>query len=85
MKKLNITAFALACGITWGIGVFILSLVAMWSGLGAKFMVILQDMYIGAGMSFTGAFVGMVWAFADAFVGAAVFAFLYNYFVSKFK
>ena len=43
MKKLNITAFALACGITWGIGVFILSLVAMWSGLGAKFMVILQE------------------------------------------
>lgn len=85
MKKLHVTAFALACGCTWGLAVFLLALLAMWWGWGDSWLNLLADVYRGVEASLAGAFIGLVWAFVDGFIGALIFVLLYNYFAKKFK
>jgi len=85
MKKLHVTAFALACGLTWGIFVFMLALLAMWVGWGSAFVNLLGDVYKGVEVSWCGAFMGLLWAFVDGFIGGLIFVLLYNYFAKKFK
>jgi len=85
MNKFNVVAFSIACGLIWGIYVFMLAFTAMWWGLGTKFIEILGNIYIGVNASVAGAFLGFAWAFIDAFVGALIFVLLYNYLAPKFK
>ncbi len=85
MKKLNVTAFALACGLTWGVFVFMLALLTMFWGWGGAFIDLLGSFYIGVKGTWPGAFMGFVWAFVDGFIGAMIFVLLYNFFAKKFK
>ena len=85
MKKFNVMAFSFACGLTWGVYVFLIALIAMWWGIGSKIIEIIGNFYIGVDASVGGAFLGLGWAFIDGFIGGLIFAFLYNYFAPKFK
>ncbi len=85
MKKLNVTALALACGLTWGSAVFLLALLAMWWGVGSAFVELLGSVYVGVEASWQGAFLGLLWAFVDGFIGGLIFVLLYNFFAKKFK
>ena len=85
MKKLHVTAFALACGLTWGIFVFMVALVAMFWGLGSAWVNLIGDLYLGTAATWGGAFIGLIWAFVDGFIGALIFVLLYNYFAKKLK
>ena len=85
MKKLNVTAFAFACGLTWGIFVFLVVLLTMFWGWGSAFTQLLGSIYIGVKATWSGAFMGFLWALVDGFIGGLIFVLLYNLFAKKFK
>lgn len=76
--KLNIGAFALTCGLVWGLGIFCLTwwLIA-FEGSSDK-LYLINHLYRGYHMTPAGSFVGLVWGFFDGLCGGAVFAWLYN-------
>ncbi|MDE1921628.1 MAG: bacteriophage holin [Candidatus Omnitrophica bacterium] len=76
--KLDIKAFGLAGGILWSAGVFIMGISAMTCGYCAKFVAALGTFYIGYSATIPGSIFGAAWAFLDAGIGCAVFAWLYN-------
>ena len=76
--KLNVKAFALTCGILWGIGLFLLTwwLIAFDERIGEPTLI--GSFYRGFTISPTGSFIGLGWAFVDGLIGGAIFAWLYN-------
>jgi len=76
--KLNVKAFALTCGICWGLGLFFLTwwIIAFDGATGAPTFI--GHLYRGFSISPAGSFIGLVWAFADGLIGGAIFAWLYN-------
>ena len=81
--KLNIKAFALTCGIIWGVGVLCLTwwLIALEGAEPAGCF--LNRIYKGYTMTPVGSLIGAVWGFFDAAIGGAIFAWLYNLLVGK--
>ena len=76
--KLNIKAFALVCGLMWGLGVFCLAWwIMMFEGATGE-VPFLGHLYRGFNISPLGSVIGLVWAFFDGLVGGAIFAWLYN-------
>jgi hypothetical protein len=75
--KLNVKAFALACGLFWGLGLFLLTWwIILWDGVGGGSA--LARLYRGYNVSPLGSLIGLGWAFGDGLVGGAVLAWLYN-------
>ncbi len=76
--KLNVKAFALACGIIWGLGLFILTwwIIAFDGATGDA--TIIGQCYRGYTISPIGSVIGLAWGSVDGLVGGAVFAWLYN-------
>jgi hypothetical protein len=76
--KLNIKAFALSCGIMWGVGLFLLTwwLIAFDGVTGESTFI--GRLYRGYTISPVGSVIGLIYAFFDALVGGAIFAWLYN-------
>lgn len=76
--KLNIKAFALACGIIWGLGLFALTWwIIAFEGV-TREITIIGKLYRGYSISPVGSIIGLIWAFIDGLVGGAIFAWLYN-------
>jgi hypothetical protein len=76
--KLNVKAFAIACGLIWGLGLFALTwwIIAFDGASGER--TIIGQVYRGYSISPVGSLIGLVWATPDGFVGGAIFAWLYN-------
>ena len=75
--KLNVKAFALACGLLWGLGLFLLTWwVILWDGTGGG--TALARVYRGYDFSPLGSLIGLAWAFPDGLIGGAILAWLYN-------
>ena len=76
--KLNIKAFSLSCGIIWGLGLFCITwwIIAFDGATGDPTLI--GRLYRGYTISPVGSVIGLVWAFFDALVGGAIFAWLYN-------
>jgi len=80
--KLNVKAFALTCGLIWGIGLFVLT---WWIILIEGFTddpTFIGRIYLGYKISALGSVLGLVWAFFDGLIGGAIFAWLYNLIVT---
>lgn len=76
--KLNIKAFALACGILWGIGLFALTWwVIVFDGATHE-VTLLGRLYRGYNISPLGSIIGLLYGFFDALACGAIFAWLYN-------
>ena len=76
--QLNVKAFALACGLLWGIGLFALTWwIIAFDGVTHE-VTFIGRCYRGYNISPLGSVLGLVWGFPDAFVGGAVMAWLYN-------
>jgi len=76
--KLNVTAFALACGVCWGLGVFLLTWwVIAFDGVSHD-VTPLARVYRGYSLSPVGSLIGLAWALPDGLIGGAVLAWLYN-------
>ena len=76
--KLNVKAFALACGLIWGIGIFFLTwwVIAFDGSTGE--VTCIGRIYRGYNISPAGSFIGLIWALLDGAIGGAIFAWLYN-------
>lgn len=77
--KLDVKAFALTWAILWGVG---LPVVTWWvmalDGVSAN-PTWLGHIYRGYSLTVPGSLIGGIWAFFDALIGGAIFAWLYNY------
>ncbi len=76
--KLDIKAFALACALLWGFGVFFLTwwIIGFDGATGETTW--LGRIYRGYSVTPAGSLIGLVWGLVDGLVGGAIFAWLYN-------
>ncbi len=81
--KLDVKAFALTCALVWGFGLFALTwwVIAFDGATGERTLI--GALYRGYSISPAGSVIGLVWAFCDAWVGGAIFAWLYNRLVAR--
>lgn len=76
--KLNVKAFAMACALFWGLGLFVLTWWVIAFDGATHDTTVIGRVYRGYNMSATGSLIGLAWALADGLVGGAIFAWLYN-------
>jgi hypothetical protein len=76
--KLNVLAFALACGLIWGFGVFCLPWWVMAFEGATRDPMVLGHIYRGFNISPLGSVIGLAYGTCDGFVGGALLAWLYN-------
>lgn len=69
----------LAGGILWGLSMWLCTLLALYTGYSKDFLLLFSSLYPGYSISWWGAFVGLLYGFADAFIGLFLFASLYNF------
>ncbi|WP_455376847.1 bacteriophage holin [Petrachloros mirabilis] len=76
--NLDVKAWALTCGLMWGLGLFFLTwwVIAFDGPTGEATLI--GRLYRGYSISPVGSLVGMVWGFFDGLIGGAIFAWLYN-------
>jgi len=77
--RLNVKAFALTCGIIWGLGLFLLTwwIIAFEGATGD--ITLIGRVSRGYTISPIGSFIGLIWAFIDGLISGAIFALLYNF------
>jgi len=76
--KLNIKAFALTCGLVWGVALFLLTWwIIVFDGVTGE-ATLIGSLYRGYNISPVGSLIGFVWAFGDGLIFGAIFAWLYN-------
>jgi len=78
--KLNVKAFALACGLVWGLAVFVLTWWMMFFEGPSGDPTLLGRIYRGYNITPLGSLIGLAWALPDGLIGGAIFAWLYNLF-----
>jgi hypothetical protein len=83
--KLDIRAFALTCALIWGLGLFVGTWwIIAFDGASAD-PTLIGRVYRGYMLTPLGSVIGLVWGLIDGLVGGAIFAWLYNVFVSRFS
>jgi hypothetical protein len=81
--KINVKAFALSCAIIWAVGLFLLTWwIIMFDGITGE-PTLIGRLYRGYTISPLGSVIGLVWAFFDALIGGAIFAWLYNFLAGR--
>jgi hypothetical protein len=83
--RLRPVAFGLAFGIIWGLCVFIMAIIGIWSSWCGELMRVLSSLYVGTASTWLGAIIGLVWGFVDGFIGGWLVALLYNAFAGPSK
>jgi hypothetical protein len=78
--KLNIAAFALAFGVWWGGGIFLLTWWLLIMGADPGEVTILSEVYAGYAVSAAGSFIGLIWGVICGGICGAILAWLYNLF-----
>ena len=80
--KLNVKAFALSCGLVWGLGLLFITwwIIAFDGPTGEPTLV--GRVYRGNSISPLGSLIGLAWALPDGLIGGAVVAWVYNVFVA---
>lgn len=83
--RLNVKAFALTCGLLWGVALFLLTwwIIAFDGATGE--VTIIGRLYRGYCISPLGSIIGFIWAFVDGLIGGAIFAWLYNLLALRFS
>ncbi len=76
--KLNVKAFALTCGIIWGLAILLLTWWLIAFGGTGEITEKLSRVYFGYTFTWGGAVIGMLWGFVDGLIVGAIFAWLYN-------
>jgi len=75
---LNVKALALASGLVWGLGLFLLTWwIIAFDGVTGE-PALIGHVYRGFNISPLGSVIGLAWAFVDGTIGGAVLAWVYN-------
>lgn len=78
VQKLDVLGFGLALGVTWGLGVLALGLLAWGADWGTALVTALGALYLGYTPDALGSVIGLAWAAVDGFIAGAVLAWIYN-------
>jgi hypothetical protein len=78
--KLNVLAFGLACGLIWGLGVFLLPWWVMAFEGTTHDLMFLGHIYRGFNISPLGSVLGLIYGACDGFIAGVLMAWLYNRF-----
>ena len=81
--QLNVKAFALACGLIWGLGLLVLTWWIILLDGASSDPTFISRLYRGYTITPIGSLIGLVWALVDGAIGGAVFAWLYNRFARQ--
>jgi hypothetical protein len=76
--KLNPLKLGLAAGIMWGLWLFIMTWISMYTGWGMFWLSQWIDVYPGFDLSKWGTLIGLIYGFVDGFVTLLIFGWLYN-------
>jgi hypothetical protein len=78
--RLSVKAFALTCGILWGLAILFGTWWLIWrQGVtDPPQITVVGKFYIGYSVSWGGSFIGLIWGFVDGLVAGGIFAWLYN-------
>jgi len=76
--RLNVKAFALACGILWGLALFAVTWWIIAFDGATHEPTLIGRVYRGYSICPIGALIGLGWGFVDGLIGGAIFAWLYN-------
>ena len=82
MTKLNVKAFAISFGVSWGVAMLLLGWLSVL-GFGTSVVTLMSSMYFGFRPGFTGGIIGALWGFIDAGIGGAIIALIYNAVLKK--
>ncbi|HSM40613.1 MAG TPA: hypothetical protein VK862_07670 [Afifellaceae bacterium] len=83
--KLNLGAFALAFGIWWGGGVFLMTWWLMWTGEVSGTPMMMDLIYPGYSISTIGSLIGLAYGFVCGTISGGILAWLYNLFAEQFS
>lgn len=77
--KINVKAFAVTCGIVWGLALLFLTwwIIAFEGPTGDATLI--GRLYRGYTITPLGSLVGLVWGFVDGLILGTVFGWLYNW------
>lgn len=75
---LDAKRLGLAGGLVWGISMFLMTLLAMFTNVGDTWVALMMGVYPGYAATFLGAFIGLAYGFIDGFIGFFLIAWLYN-------
>ena len=81
--KLSVKGLAITAAIIWGAALLIMgSANMMFPGYGTNFLEVMGSVYPGyqPGAGFSSVIIGSLYGVVDAGIGAAIFAWLYNFF-----
>lgn len=78
-SKLNPLKLGLAGGIIWGLCLFIMTWLAMYSGWGMFWLSQWIDIYPGFDLTKSGTFIGLIYGFVHGFVKFFILGWLYNF------
>ncbi len=76
--RLNSAKFGLAGGILWGVCLFVMTWLSMYTGYGMFWLSQWMDIYPGFDLSMIGSFIGLIYGFIDGFVTLFLISWLYN-------
>jgi peptidoglycan biosynthesis protein MviN/MurJ (putative lipid II flippase) len=77
---LNVKSFALASGLLWGLGLFVMTLVAAARRIGSNLSHI-SAIFIGYDVTFMGSVIGLAYGFLAGLIAGFLFALIYNRFL----
>ncbi len=84
MSKLNVKAFTLSFGFTFGIYLMFLAWVSAF-GWGIRDVSVISDLYLGYTSTFVGGIIGGLWGFLDGAIAGFLISYFYNYFATKVR
>lgn len=82
-SKLSVCGFSIATGLTSGLSVFILGLLAAHLNVGAPYVTLLGSVYKGYTATYQGSLIGAAWALGMGLVSGFIFSLIYNLIVRK--
>ena len=75
---LNAKKLGIAGGIVWGGCFYLTTLLCLYTGYAEFWLAPWVSVYPGFELSLSGAFVGLLYGFADGFIGLYLLAWIYN-------
>jgi hypothetical protein len=80
--SLKPSALGMTIGLLWGLTVLLMGLAAHYYLVGQEFVTAVGTIYFGYGPTVAGSFLGGLIGFVHGFIKGAIFAWIYNCFVS---